>query len=86
MQPVFWSTGVKAKTSRILKEKHLGMTLIQDGTKVEFKAIAFNMGEYFDLVKSGMPFDVAYCLEENHYNGETTIQLHVKDLKFDNEA
>ncbi len=86
MQPVFWSSHVTAKKSRVLKEKHLSMTLAQDGIKVEFKAIAFNMGEYFDLVKSGMPFDVAYCLEENHYNGETSIQLHVKDLKFDNEA
>ena len=84
MQPVFWSSEVKAKTAKKLKDKHLSMTLTQDGTDVEFKAIAFNMGEYIKLVNSGLPFDVAFSLEENHYNGVSSIQLHVKDLKFDN--
>ena len=40
------------------------------------------MGEHIKRIKRGELFDVCYTIEENEYNGKTTIQIMVKDVKF----
>jgi single-stranded-DNA-specific exonuclease len=34
-----------------------------------------------DLLKSGEPFDVVYHIEENEWQGRTSLQLMVQDIK-----
>jgi hypothetical protein len=34
-----------------------------------------------DDVASGIPFDMAYTLENNTWNNRTTLQLMIKDLR-----
>ena len=41
------------------------------------------MAEYADLIASGMSFSMAYYIEENSFRGNSSLQLRVKDLKFD---
>lgn len=74
-EPVWAVCGVKATDSRILKEKHLKLTL-SDG-KSSREAIGFNLAE---KLPSG-PVDVAFTLQENTWNGRTSIQLNIRDIR-----
>lgn len=60
---------------------HMKLDLIQESQPYrQIGAIAFNMAEYYDYIKSGNPFDVCYSIVENYYRGNSTIQLRIKDL------
>ena len=60
---------------------HLKLDLIQESQPYhQIAAIAFNMADYFDYIKSGNPFDVCYSIVENFYRGSSSVQLRVKDL------
>lgn len=84
MQPVFVAENVQASNVKLLKDQHLKFTAKQKGTNVAFDAIGFGLGDYYDLVNSGMKFHLAFTLEENDYRGHKNLQLFVKDIKFDN--
>ncbi|HWY79213.1 MAG TPA: single-stranded-DNA-specific exonuclease RecJ [Candidatus Sulfotelmatobacter sp.] len=79
-EPVFVSRDVTVSSFRIIgKERnHLRLVLQQDGTT--FEAIAFGMGELADTLKSGDTIDIAYVLDENTWNGNTKLQLKMKDI------
>lgn len=47
------------------------------------KAIAFNMGEHYDKMKQGKSFSLCYHLDENNWQGNTSLQLRVKDIRFE---
>ncbi len=48
-------------------------------------AIAFGMGSRYDMLEQcrseQQPFDMLFSVQENTWNGRTTIQLHVKDIR-----
>jgi single-stranded-DNA-specific exonuclease len=44
-------------------------------------AIGFGLGNKIDLTKNKKPFDAVYCIDENEWNGKTSIQLRLKDIK-----
>jgi single-stranded-DNA-specific exonuclease len=84
MQPVFTSENLYVSIRpRILKEEHLKFFVKQENSDVTHEAIGFGLAKYFELIDSGMRFKMAYCIEENDYLGQRSIQLYVKDLKFD---
>lgn len=58
--------------------KHLKLKLIQNNKKID--AIAFGMAE--NNLKLNDTLDIVYSLEENTWNGHSSIQLKVKDIKF----
>jgi len=65
-------------------EVHLQMGLIQEDMPFStFKAIAFNKAVCLDKIKEGSSFDIAFTLEENNFRGISTLQLNIKDIKFD---
>jgi single-stranded-DNA-specific exonuclease len=74
-EPVWAVCGVQAVDSRILKEKHLKLTLSDGKTRRE--AIGFNLAE---KLPDG-PVDVAFTLQENSWNGRTSIQLNIRDIR-----
>ena len=79
--PVFVSRKVSdTGFSKKLKNKHLRLAIQQQGSQV-FYGIAFNQGDAYEKIKKA-PFDVCYNLQENHWQGKTTIQLQVKDIDF----
>lgn len=85
MAPVFMTKNVCDKGNvRIVGANHLKMDICCPPAIVKgFPAIAFNQGHYFEKVMGKKPFHVCYSVEENTFNGNTTLQLNVKDLKFD---
>jgi single-stranded-DNA-specific exonuclease len=78
--PVFVSYGVEIKTVRPVGRdgKHLKLTLTQDSHT--FDSIAFGMGDSLPDLKLGKKIDVAYSLEENIWNGSSSLQLKIKDF------
>ncbi len=76
---VFVSRNVRVVNHRAVgtDSKHLKLT-VSDG-KVTFDAIAFRLGEWAGKLPERI--DLMYTLETNEFNGRTTLQLNVKDLK-----
>ncbi len=84
MQPVFVSHGLHAVgRPRVLKDQHLKFKVKQDDGEKEMDAIGFGQADYYDLVASGMKFSMAYYIEENNYLGNKSLQLRVRDIRFD---
>jgi single-stranded-DNA-specific exonuclease len=83
MTPIFVVEKVKLKNEpRILKEKHLKMTVFQEGSQY-FDAIGFGMvDDYYEKLKTVEHFSLCYQVEFNEFRGEKKIQLMVKDIKF----
>ncbi|MFN3529400.1 MAG: single-stranded-DNA-specific exonuclease RecJ [Bacteroidia bacterium] len=83
MQPVFSSKQVFSNGFvRVVGENHLQISVQQEGS-IAFSAIAFGHAEHYPLISKGIPFNMAYTIEENTWRGVTTIKLNVKDIKFD---
>jgi single-stranded-DNA-specific exonuclease len=80
-RPVFAARGVEIIDGpRKLKDRHLKMALRQDGRI--FRAIAWRAAERHEsLAEHKGRLDVAFSLEENHYNGERFLELTLADLK-----
>jgi len=86
MKPVFASKNVvDFGTSRLVgkEQEHLKMELVDSSSENVMNGIAFRMHEYNDHLKSLQPLDICYTLEENTFNGNTSIQLMIKDIKID---
>jgi single-stranded-DNA-specific exonuclease len=83
-KPVFCSYNVyDFGTSRVVGKDgtHLKLDLIDDSIKLPVGAIAFGMSEHAQYIKEGKPFDICYTIEENVYNGTTSIQLMIRDIR-----
>ncbi len=91
LAPVFWTDDVidTGGSRPVGSNKHLKLTISQQGDKeiglAPFSGIAFQKGELFDRIHDGEPFSVCYHLEYNTWQGRTTLQLNVKDIKFKDE-
>lgn len=83
MQPMFMAEQIQASNVKLLKDQHLKFTAKQEGTNVAYDAIGFGLGDYYDLVNCGLKFQMAFTIEENDFRGHKTLQLFVKDIKFD---
>lgn len=70
-------------TSRLVgrDQEHLKLELVDSLSENIMNGIAFGMSEHNDYVKGLNPFDICYTIEENTYNGNTYIQLMIKDIK-----
>jgi single-stranded-DNA-specific exonuclease len=82
MQPLFVSEEVQDDgRARLLKEQHLKLFLKQ-GDSAVYEAIGFGMPQYFERIKKGDKFNLCFSIEENEYNGERSLQLQIRDIKF----
>lgn len=79
-EAVFISRNAKVKSSRVVgaEGRHLKLVL-QDERGITTDAIGFRLGQ----LQSDLPprIDLAYTLESNEYNGRTTLQLNLKDVR-----
>jgi single-stranded-DNA-specific exonuclease len=58
---------------------HLKLSIIEGSNPKTYSGIAFNMGHLLPLVQK--PFQACFTLDENKWNGNTSIQLKIKDIK-----
>lgn len=80
--PVFETDGVIDNgNGRLLKNKHLKMTLgHMEYASNPVSAIAFQLGDHYEHVIKGLPFNICYHIEENDWNNKKEIQLNIKDI------
>ncbi|HIC32535.1 MAG TPA: single-stranded-DNA-specific exonuclease RecJ [Flavobacteriaceae bacterium] len=68
-------------------DKHLRFTATQSNSVTErsqspkFVCIGFNLGEKLHLIKDKQPFSAVYSVDENHWQGNVSLQLKIRDLK-----
>lgn len=80
MRPVFIARNVlDTGYSRIVKEQHLRFVLQQNETT--FTGIGFNMAAKFALLETKKPLDIVFSIDENEWNGQTSLQLKMIDCK-----
>ncbi|MBL4746331.1 MAG: single-stranded-DNA-specific exonuclease RecJ [Flavobacteriaceae bacterium] len=60
---------------------HLKVNLEDPETKIAISGIGFGLATRFAGIKKGATFDVAFTVDENTWQGNTSIQLMLKDLK-----
>ena len=76
-QPLFCARGVTLVTEpRVMKEKHLSLVLRQAGD--EYRAVWFNSAA-LDLPR--LPWDVAFQIERNEWQGTVSPQIHIKAVR-----
>lgn len=82
MKPVFLTRGLTAmKVRQIGADKgHLKFTVKASGRR-ELDVIGFGQGGHINVVSGGQPFSMLYTIEENHWNGQVSLQLNMKDIK-----
>jgi single-stranded-DNA-specific exonuclease len=79
-EPVYVTRELAIENFKVIGKdrNHLRIVLRQGDKTLE--AIAFGMGDMAKEFTIGDKIDVAYSLDENTWNGETKLQLKVKDI------
>ena len=72
---------LKDGACKIVGNNHLKFTVTDADEIISFEAIAFDFGGYCKDLRSALSFDLCYSIEENVFNGRTTMQFKVKDIK-----
>lgn len=69
-------------------DKHLRLTATQPLVKTQgngysdrMVAIGFNLGNKCDLITDKKPFKAVYSIDENHWQGNVSLQLKLRDIK-----
>ena len=85
MRPTFMSENVfiTDNSRKIGGDKtHLRLEIFQEeNPNIKFNCIGFGLGAILDDIDEGMPISIVYNIEENHWNGITSLQLNLKDIK-----
>ncbi|HOX82246.1 MAG TPA: single-stranded-DNA-specific exonuclease RecJ [Chryseolinea sp.] len=64
------------------KERHLKFLGGQHGSDQVFQVVGFDMIDHYNRISNGEYFKMVFTIEENTFNGITSIQLRMKDIKF----
>ena len=88
LRPTFWGAGLRVvgQPSCVGADKqHLRMRVAQIDGGPTFPVIGFGLADRYETalasVRRGQPLDLAFQLDENHWNGRTTLQLRAQDLR-----
>lgn len=60
-------------------DKHLRLTITQSGQTIA--GIGFNLGQKLKLVQNRNLFSAVYSIDENHWQGNVSLQLKLRDIK-----
>ena len=65
---------------RVIKDRHLGMTVRQG--RARFRAMAWRAAEQEEFVRARRgSLNLAFSLTENTWRNETSVELSVADIK-----
>ena len=76
-QPIFLTRKIIVEDVRKVGAAGSHLKLLLDG----HEAIWFNIGEKATQIRPGYLVDAVYTLDENRFNGQSQIQMKIKDLK-----
>lgn len=84
MKPVFMAGGLRDNGygKKVgADETHLKLNIFEGSNQKTYNAIGFSMGDKHSLTKKGNSFKAVFNIDENHWNGYTSLQLLLKDLE-----
>jgi single-stranded-DNA-specific exonuclease len=61
-------------------DEHLKLFVKQNNSE-GFGVIGFGLGTKLELTKNKHPFEMAFCIDENEFNGNVTVQLRAKAIR-----
>lgn len=81
MRPVFCARNVfcEKDASALSDGKHLKLFARQQNSP-NYECIGFGLGEFAKEIVAGKKFDICFTIEENNWNGKSTLQLNLKDI------
>ncbi len=87
-KPVFWGRDLRlvGEPKAVGKDQtHLRLRVAQRGGHGVYSVIGFGLAERLPVlresVRAGTPVELAFCVEENTWNGRTELQLKAKDVR-----
>lgn len=83
MAPIFMTSNLKdAGYAKCVggDDLHLKSRFVEQISKTSFDAIGFNLGGKCELLANGNKVRAAYCIDQNEWNGNISIQLKLKDI------
>lgn len=85
LRPVFITRKVMSTVwSKVVKGNHIRFVVKNENTTLT--GIGFNLAEKFNLLQLNQPIDLVYTIDENEWNGETSLQLKVIDFRLSEDA
>ena len=86
MKPVFLARNLRnAGASRAVGEtlKHLKLSVYEGEMRdKKMDGIGFDLGGWADPIAQNTPIDILFTVEENVWQGQRSLQLNVKDIRF----
>lgn len=77
-KPVFCVRNVFNAGCRVVKEDHLRFEVMQDNFSIN--GIGFQLAEKYERLDRPAKMDIVFTMEENHFNGRTSLQMKVIDF------
>ncbi len=88
LRPTFWGRGLRVVGQPATvgqQQQHLRMRVQQGEGGATFPVIGFNLAHRLDAalasVRRGRPLEMAFSVDENDWNGRTSLQLRADDLR-----
>ncbi len=88
MKPVFstnriYDSGQSRPVGR--GAEHLKMSVMDSSSANVMNGIAFRMSKYYSQMSARKSLDICYTMEENTINGNTSMQLMIRDIKSEDD-
>ncbi|MBI2031321.1 MAG: single-stranded-DNA-specific exonuclease RecJ [Candidatus Levybacteria bacterium] len=82
-QPAFVSKNIIIEDMRLvgMDGRHLKLNLKTQISNLKIEGIGFGMGERSNEIRIGDRIDLVYQIEKNEWNGNSKLQLKIKDLR-----
>ena len=81
-KPVFVTKGlVISGIAQMSNGAHIRLDLTDAAGSASYSAVGFGMGDYFNILRAGDKVDIAYTLNEYCYRNETSLSLHLEDIR-----
>ena len=91
-KPTFWGRGLKVvgQPTTVGHGRHLKLRVAQHTGGAPFSVIGFGLADRLDAAlmsaRRGRPLELAFNVEENRYNGRTSLQLRAVDVRMSDGA
>ena len=84
MKPIFTATGLRDNGygKKVgADETHLKLNIFQGSDQKTYNAIGFSLGNKHQITNTGKSFKAVFNIDKNHWNGNTSLQLLLKDIE-----
>ncbi len=84
--PHFLTRHLKVKQSKAIGQDGSHLRLVLHDGRQDWSAIAFRQGHWAEKLSPSQSIDAVYALEFNDWNGQRSMQLNIKDLRWSETA